>query len=695
MKICTFYPAACAGEQACRRPAARRYLPWRAGALLALAGALAAPAQGADADLATLSLEDLLKVELTTVSRKSQRLADTAAAAFVISADDIARSGATSIPELLRMVPGVEVRRLSSSRWAVSARGFNGRFANKLLVLMDGRSVYSPFFSGVFWEYEDTMLEDVDRIEVIRGPGAAMWGSNAVNGVINIITKRAKDTQGGLAVVHAGDEERAGVALRYGAAGPEGGQFRVWGKGFRREPATVAGNPLPQDDWEAYRAGFRWDQRLADSERFSLIGNVSDSHSGDQWFAPALQPPFFAPQDVDQRNRGANLLGRYERTLSNGSQVTVQAVLDQSQTKLGNVFKGDITTLDLDAQQQIPWGRHDLIWGVGYRTWHDRIQNSSRLALLPEERTQHIASAFVHGEIALVPERFKLLVGAKAEHNSNTGFEFQPNVRALWTPTFGQTLWASVSRAARTPSRGELDARMDIQTLQQEVAPGVRLPLLVRFDPNRQLDSEKLTAYELGYRGQWGTAWAFDAAAFFNRYSSLRSPAFVGVTNAFDPLAGPYLVSHLSTSNALAADTHGLELAADFTAAPWWRFQAAYTYLRVKGKRNGDPLFDANVDFVEGNDLRHTFSLRSAMTLGDKGQWDVWLRRVGKLVSTGVAAYTAVDMRYAFKLSKELEVSLVGQNLFDGGHVEGVMDFLPAQTMEIPRSVYLKAKWRF
>ncbi|MGB0127524.1 MAG: TonB-dependent receptor plug domain-containing protein, partial [Rhodocyclaceae bacterium] len=374
-----------------------------------------------------LSLEELLSIEVTTASRKAERLQDVAGAVFVITREDIEQSGATSIPEVLRMAPGVQVARLSQNRWAVSVRGFNGRFANKLLVLMDGRSIYSPLFSGVIWEAEDTLLEDIDRIEVVRGPGAAMWGANAVNGVINIITRRARDTQGSLLVAGAGTEERAFAAFRHGGEAGEG-HYRVWGKVFARdESVNLAGNRA-SDDWQAGRVGFRGDWPLASGNRLTLSAAAYNGTAGDTWDYPDLASPLgFRLQPTEQRNQGAHVIGRREWTFDDASEASFQAYVDHSEVDIERVVNVKRTTADLDFQHRKLFGKtHDLIWGLGYRVSRDNTVGKALVDFSPKSRDFRLATAFAQDDITLLPDRLRLMAGARLEHNSFTGFEFQP-----------------------------------------------------------------------------------------------------------------------------------------------------------------------------------------------------------------------------------------------------------------------------
>jgi iron complex outermembrane recepter protein len=670
---------------------------------IALAASLcmAALPATADAPLADLSLEDLLSIEVTSVSRKAQRLTDAPAAAFVVTNEDIQRSGATSIPEALRMVPGVEVARLGAGRWAVSARGFNGRFANKLLVLMDGRSVYSPLFSGVFWEAEDTLLEDIERIEVIRGPGAAMWGANAVNGVINIITKRARDTLGGLVTARAGIQERASLSARYGGSAGDGGFFRVWGKTFEHDESSAPGGGNDANDhWKASRAGFRLDKNLAAGSNLTLIGNAYDGKSEDTLLFPSLFAPYQLPTAVSQKNSGANLLGRFDWTLESGSQATLQSYADVTELDILPLTRERRTTFDVDFQHRLQAGtRHDLIWGLGYRWSRDDLSTGntaastgiSYLTFAPKSRDLSLVSAFVQDEITLIPETWKLMLGAKLEHNSLTGFEPQPSIRLLWTPTSKDSVWAAASRAVRTPSRAERDVQINYTVIPPN--PRSPLPVVTPIQPNPNLDSERLTALELGYRAQLTPRLSVDAAAYYNDYDKLRGSVPIGQGLVMG--LPPYATFTSQTSNALKARTHGLELAVDWHPTDWWRLQGAYTYQKLNARRNGDIANDDAEAMVEGLSPRHKFSLRSSFNLTPNQQLDVWARRVGGLSYFNIPAYTAVDLRYAWKLDKNLELSLVGQNLFDPRHAESASDFLSTQSVEIMRGGYVQLKWKF
>jgi iron complex outermembrane receptor protein len=667
-------------------------------ALLALLAAQALPV-AAQSDPADLSLEELLNVEVRTASRKAQRLQDVAAAVFVITREDIERSGATSLPEVLRLAPGVQVARLANSRWAVSARGFNGRFANKLLVLMDGRSIYSPLFSGVLWELEDTLLEDIDRIEVIRGPGAALWGANAVNGVINIITRHARDTRDALVVAGAGSEEKGFGALRQGLAIGDG-HLRLWAKSAKRDASLDAGGAAGPDDWRATRAGIRSDLNLDTGRRLTVIGGVYQGTTGDRWMLPSLTAlSGIVPIDIEQRGTGGHALLRHDWTPADGSQSTLQVYVDRSDLEVPGVLREQRTTVDLDFQRRIaPRELHDVIWGLSHRHSRDRIASHSIISIRPERQTYTLTSAFVHDEITLRRDALRMVLGARLEHNSYTGLEPQPNARLMWTPTAHQAAWAAVSRAVRTPSRAEKDSTLDLQVIP---GGGASPPVLLRSvsTPVADLKAERVTALEFGYRHRFDAQLSLDVAVFHNRYDQLRGGQLSGQYLAMVPF--PHVVQEITMSYALKGRTSGLELVADWHAAPWLRLQGGYGLLQASiFGPSGNPIGAGAAQELENSAPRHQASLRGSISLSGRQQFDFWLRHVGRLrpesaTSSGVPAYTTLDLRYAWRPSPSFELSLVGQNLLDARHAEFVPDLLPSQTAQIERGWYVKGRWQF
>ena len=671
-------------------------------AALPCALALCAAAQAASPeDLTELSLEELMSIKVTSVAKKPQRLADAAAAVFVITQDDIRRSGVTSIPEALRMVPGCEVARINASQWAISCRGFNGRFANKLLVLMDGRTIYTPLFSGVFWEAQDTLLEDIERIEVIRGPGATLWGSNAVNGVINIITKSAKDTQGTLLTAGAGSQERAFAGGRYGTRLENGAYVRGYVKYFDRDGLVdLAGNDTP-DGWRMGRGGFRLDWDVSARDALTVQGDIYKGEAGQLLSPPSMVPPFSEVLDGDATLSGGNLLTRWQRSFSSTSQATLQIYYDRTQRD-DPLFHDVQDTIDLDLQHSFALSRrHALLWGLSYRFNHDDMQGTTLVHLNPAARDLGLFGAFVQDDITLIPDKLRLTLGSKFEHNDFSGFEVQPNIRLLWTPREHRSVWAAVSRAIRAPSRFEHEGFNEVSVIPPGSALNPSpLPVLLTFNGSSDFTSEKLIAYELGYRERPTDRLSVDVAVFYNDYKDLRTAEDIGV---IDPLSVPgALVRPLRLANQMEGHTYGIEVAADWRPASWWREQLAYTFLRVALRIPGDP---SNTGFlIERSAPRHQVSLRSSVDLRKDLDLDLWLRYAGKvdgfnttnpqLQEFPVDSYLTLDARLAWRPAKSLELSLTGQNLLDSPHVEFIPEVFPVP-IQVRRGVYGKIVWRF
>ena len=463
------------------------------------------------ADLIDLSLEELMTIEVTSVSRKPQAVAQTAAAIFVVTQEDIRRSGANSIPEVLRMVPGLHVARIDSQKWAITSRGFNGRFADDLLVLIDGRTVYSPLAAGVFWEVQDLPLEDIDRIEVIRGPGGTLLGSNAINGAVHIITKKAKETQGGLVTVGGGTEERAFTTLRYGGKIGNNLSYRLYGKGFERDRTASAEGS--HDDWRMGRTGGRLDWDASSQDSVTLQGDYYQGQAGQQTSFPATIGPAFLTNAVeDVRMSGGNLLGRWNHTFGQQHNLTLQFYYDKTRRDELS-FKEIRNTLDLDLQHRIPLPLgQDIVWGVGYRVSGDQLRNSESLSFDPSERRLRTFTAFLQDEIKLFQEKVRLTIGAKYLKNTFTGGLILPNIRLLYNPTPDQAVWAAITQSNRIPSRFERDGRQTIAGTPTD---------LVERQGSSDVRSENLWGYELGYRAQVNPSLSFDAAdaaAFYNLY---------------------------------------------------------------------------------------------------------------------------------------------------------------------------------
>lgn len=636
-------------------------------------------------DLTELSLEDLMGIEVTaTLARKEKRVGDTAAAVFVITDEEIRRSGATCIPDLLRMVPGLEVARIDANQWAVTARGFNGVFANKLLVLMDGRSVYTPLYSGVYWDVQDTMMEDIARIEVIRGPGASLWGANAVNGVINIITKQALETQGGLVAAGAGTEEKLFYGARYGGRLGASTHYRIYAKGFERDGGYDAADLGVEDHWNAARGGGRVDWAVSDNNQFTLQGDYYEGGSGTTGRNAFPYPPYVDELNDEIDVSGGNLIGRWQRTFSPTSELILKTYYDRTQRKYP-LLEEVRDTIDLDLQHRFNWtDRQEVIWGFGYRLSHAKF-DEGLIVNMGESDGDNLFSFFVQDEIYIVPRTLSVLLGSKFEKNSYTDWEVQPNLRLLWLPDSQQTLWASISKAVRTPSLAENQTR-----LVQQVDPGPPVTLFI-LQGNEDFVSEELLAYEVGYRYRPLDTLSMDLALFYNQYDHLRTIEFG------EPILDDwptYIYVPLNADNKLHGYTYGAELSVEYHPLDWWRLYVAYTYMEMELEADEDSS-DMTWDAIAGESPRHQFSLRSLVNVGSHWQVDLWARFVDELAAQDIPGYITLDARLGWRPTSDLEVSLVGQNLLDDHHAEFSPEIVDFYTTEVERSVYVKMVWQF
>ncbi len=643
-----------------------------------------------------LPLEDLLQIEISSASRKVQSVQEVAAAVFVISREEIARSGARSIPEALRLAPGVEVARIGNNSWAVSIRGFNGRFANKLLVLKDGRNVYSSLYSGVLWEAEDALLSDIERIEVIRGPGAAMWGANAVNGVINIISRHTADTLGTEVSVATASDEPGAVSLRHGFALGEG-HWRLSAKGFDQSAARSLHGEPGNDGWKAGRLGLRGDWPADPGGRWMLVGEVYQSRAGNRLEVPGASAGAVAAlTDITQTNDGGNLSLRREQSTADGGQWDWQLSAEHSDLNLQTLIREDRDTVSAEFQRRQPLGAHEVLWGASYRYSRDHIELPPQA--LPagttfeqDRRVSRTSSVFVHGDFELVPERLLLSGGLRLGHDNWSGRHVQPDVRLAWTPDVSTTWWTSLARAVRTPSRLELDGVYGLgeTAARPPFVPAVRV---IRQPPAAgTLKAEVVTALEAGFRQRVNAQVSLDIAAFVSDYSDLVST----VTQPLQLVSPSLAILPLSSNNAARARTHGFELAADWLVSSRWRLQPNYTRLYLRSPRLDDPAASLMQDQLEGRVPRHRASLRSSWTLDDGAQLDLWLKYTSRLSNPAVPAYSVLDLRYARRIGRYAELALVGQNLLSHRHTEFVSDYLPMQQTAMGRSLQIKGTWQF
>ena len=642
-------------------------------------------------DVTAISLEDLMNLKVTSVSKREQKLADAAAAIFVITQDDIRRSGARSIPEALRLVPGLEVARIDENKWAIASRGFNGRFTNKLLVLIDGRSVYTPLFSGVYWNVQDVLLEDVDRIEVIRGPGATLWGANAVNGVINIMTKAADATQGGLVTVQAGDALRGAGQVRFGGRLGDTVSYRAYSKYFRWNSSTDANGRDAFDGWDTGRMGFRVDGGSRAGSSFTAQGDVYSGGYGETLTGALLTAPYTTTFRNEGRFSGGNLLGRWSHAFDR-SNTSLQVYFDRANNTHTSLLDDHLDTYDVDFQHDIEINaHHNWIWGVGYRLAQDEATADTYVRLSPSERTWTLFSAFAQDEFTLFTDRLRITLGSKFEHNDFTGFEAEPNGRALWNLSQNQAVWGGVSRAVRTPSRTEQDVQLDAAVLPPSAESG-GLPVRVSVLGDRNFESEDLVAYESGYRVNLGRAVSVDVAAFYNSYGNLLSaePAapLVGVDQGT-----VHIVAPLVAANKMSGATYGSELFAEWRPSSLFRLNGAYTFLRMDIDRDADSL-DTTSD-PAGSSPRHQFSVRSAIDLTRNLQQDVTWRYVGGLDGLAIPSYYSLDGHLGWAVSRRLSLSIGGQNLTNNEHLEFRPDFIATAPTVVKRTYQVTARWAF
>lgn len=672
----------------------RMHLPARPSgllrALLALSagGAFAVAHAVVPADPTTLSLEELMNIEVSSAAKKPQRLLDAATAIHVLGRDDIHRSGATSLPELFRSVPGVQVARIDGSRYSVSIRGFGNRYGGKLLVLLDGRTLYSPLFGSTYWEAQDVVLEDVERIEIIRGPGGTLWGANAVNGVVNIITRHAADTQGTHLEARGGSLE-GGLSLRHGAALGDSGHWRAYVKADDHRPLVSPTGDDAHDAWNQARAGFRADWRPDAQDTLILQADAYQTRAQQSVLTASLSPPLTAFVPDTARYRGANLLARWQRSQGEASHWHVQAYLDR--TRVQDVNHGQrVETFDLEWQHRFsPNEAHELTWGLGFRQVRDHIDGTFALTARPDARSTALYSGFLQDQIRLRQD-LDLTLGTKVEHNAYTGVEWQPSARLLWRATAQDSVWASVSRAVQTPSRAVREAERNLSVMPG--MPGAPGPVVIAAYGNPQLESQALVASEIGYRSQINADVNLDVAAFYNDYQQLLS------LEDNPPQWGPVSVFSQRFETLMQGRTYGLEISGNWQVRPDWRLKAGYSHLHLKlrPKAGGG----GQVAFAsEGSSARNVLNLQTQHQLGPRLQLDGNLYLMGRLPGLGfqspvaVDRYARLDLRLGWKVRPGVEINLIGRNLLDRQHTEFVGDDVVASGVR--RSVLLQARWAY
>jgi iron complex outermembrane recepter protein len=673
-----------------RRRTGSRHLLW---ALLVCGLAFPAgdaQAQNNPAALADEKLEDLMNIEVTSVSKTEQKLSETASAIFVITQEDIRNSGASNVPDLLRMVPGLDVARINSSTWAISARGQNNEFANELLVLVDGRSVYTPFYGGVYWDAQDFVLEDIDRIEVICGPGGAIWGENAVNGVINIITKRADKTQGALVTMGGGTSDEAIGQARYG--GQVGKvNYRVF-TSAREEDGSFDPQTGPSfDAWSLAHGGFRTDTDVSPHDKLTVQGDLYEGQNGQySYLLPSLAATAVVRVNNHFNQSGGNIEGRWDHQFSSGSDMSISYYHDQLGW-VGFGFGERRKTDDVSVQRHIRWGeRQDIIGGAEYRYTADRIaQGNPTLYLVPVNYAEPLSSLFAQDSIALLPHRLTLTVGAKLEHNVFTGFKLEPDVRIAWTPDQRYTMWGAISNAERAPDRADTGLRWDLDAAQ---GPG-GIPIIVRLYGNPAAKSEGVDAYEAGFRSQVRKSMSLSVSTFFNSYSHQRTyePGAPFLETDPQPI---HIVYPENTANNLSGNSGGLEASASWKATSWWSISPGYSLVQFHFHTAAGSPDVTSAERTDGSSPEQQAQIRSHFTLPNQFAFDWNTYFVDRLPALQIPAYTRLDLQLTRHLGKEWEISAVGQNLLSDHHAEFRNTPVYFGSSDVRRSVFVKLAWR-
>jgi iron complex outermembrane receptor protein len=670
----------------------------RAFVRLLLLATLALPtwAQDKTEDLTNKSLEDLMNIEVTSVSKKEQKLSRTAAAIFVITQEDIRRSGATNIPDLLRVVPGLDVAQINGSTWAISSRGFNAQFADKLLVMIDSRIVYTPNFAGVYWDTLDLPLEDIERIEVIRGPGGAVWGANAVNGVISIFTKKAAESHGGSVEGTGGNIDQGGT-VQYGGKAGKTTDYRIYTKYFNQNQMLGLTGVNGADGFHMLRSGFRTDSTLSPKDTLTVEGDLYTAREGELGFSlPSITSPALVPVSEEINLSGGFVQASWNHAYSARSDSNLQ--ISFIPYRRGDPLEPEKRdTLYLDYHHHIVWGqRQDIVWGLGYSYTTDRIGGSLTVYFVPPSKSLEIFNSFLQDEITLVPGRLYLTLGTKLEHNAYTGFEAMPSINMTWAPSEHHMFWTAVSRALRTPSRNDTNLNVNVGGFSG--AGGT--PTLVRVSGSSQFKNEALIAYEAGYRNTIAKRLSIDTALYYNDYDHLQttepSTPFFETT----PLP-PHLVLPLLKENLMYGETHGIELTANWKVTDRWTVSPGYALEQIHLHTDPSSSDTTTGPFFEGGTPRHGAQLRSHFELHRGLAWDTSAYFVDRLTNQGtsnnqvIPAYTRLDTGITWKPVEELSIGVFGQNLLKDYHIEFEDKFGSMQSSQIRRSAYAQLTWLF
>ncbi|MFT6984355.1 MAG: iron complex outermembrane receptor protein [Psychromonas sp.] len=647
-------------------------------------------------DLSELGFDELMQMEVTSVSKKSEKLSQAAAAVYVVTQDEIRRSGATSIPEALRLVPGVDVAEIDPNKWAVSIRGFNGRFANKLLVLIDGRSVYTPTHSGVYWEYLDYLLPDIERIEVIRGPGATLWGANAVNGIINIITREAADTQGGQLALAAGNELKL-VEGRQGFAPSENAQLRVYAKGRRLDESDDLFATGQDNGGDYLQTGLRLDLQPSEDQSLTFQGDLYRDSLQQQHKVPSFEAPYMDQVvNGDVEAKGGNLGIRWSQIRSLDSELSASFnydFYDHQELK----YSEHRDTLDFELQHQFaPFADHELVWGGGYRWSKNDFTSSSLVSVSEAVEYSGIWNLFIQDTLRFPEQNISLTLGTKFEGNSYTGTEVQPNLRMSWVPSEQVTWWGAVSRAMRTPSRVENEGVLNIYVVPPFAEdPNNPLPTMLQITGNEGFESEQLDAYELGVRWMPHPELALDIATFYNDYKNLRSYN-LGNANMQFVNGDMFAVVPLNLDNNIQGHSSGLELLTTWQATPHSRLRLSYSLLDIQLEDTQPNMYSENLlSLMADRSSTHQASLWGSFNLSETVELDLrlyytgqrsWSNAVPEVIKNNIDG----DLRLAWQPMPSLALSLVGRHLLNSDKQQFQTESWSSPS-RIERSVFIKA----
>ncbi len=642
--------------------------------------------------LKSFSLEELAEVEVSIGGKLAQKASDIPAAVYVITQDDIRSSGATNIPEVLRMVPGLHVARIDANKWIVSSRGFSSRITNKLLVMIDGRSVYSPLFSGVLWEQQDLVLEDVDRIEVIRGPGAAVWGANAVNGVINILTRNTAQTQDTLLTGTVGTEQGIAV-VRHGGELAENTHYRTYLKYRHQDDSKTFSGDDAKDALDDVRAGFRVDWAKSEQDTFTFMGDAYTSETSEQITTLDFQPPDYAKlREDDIQFSGVNFIGKWKRVHADGAQGELKTYVDYTEREQW-VLDERRSLFDIDYRYQTLVGlHHELSLGAGYRYSKDQQSDGNYsegqvIFYTPDSRTEHLYSAFIQDDIELQEDQWWLTLGTKLEHNGYTGYEVQPNLRLRWQVNPVHMAWGAISRAVRTPSRGERDGFL----VTGQIDPGPP-PIASILEGSDAFDSEELIAYELGYRFQPTKRMGLDANFFFNDYDQLQSFEYSHTSSAPAPITA--VGNIFNPGNQLYGETYGAELSLFWRAGESWQWRVNYSFLEMNLETT-ESSTDIISERFEGFSPEHQFNILSSYQWTPDFRLNAFIRYVDELPSLGVDEYLELDLGAEWQINPSVTLSAYGRNLLNDAHTETMPSLFATMPTEVEREFYIKLTGRF